>query len=62
MLLAQVQEEIGFDISKLVDEKDYLEVKFGDQRVRLFIVSGVKDDTVFAPQTKKEISVSLLCH
>uniref|UniRef100_A0A7N0UE00 Nudix hydrolase domain-containing protein n=1 Tax=Kalanchoe fedtschenkoi TaxID=63787 RepID=A0A7N0UE00_KALFE len=52
----EVLEETGFDISNLLDKNEYLEVKFGDQRVRLFIVSGVKDDTVFAPQTKKEIS------
>ncbi|CAM8964851.1 unnamed protein product [Rhodiola kirilowii] len=52
----EVLEETGFDVSNILDKNEYLEVKFGDQRVRLFIVSGVKDDTVFAPQTKKEIS------
>ena len=30
---------------------------FGQQRVRLYIVTGVNDDTAFAPLTKKEISV-----
>jgi mRNA-decapping enzyme subunit 2 len=30
---------------------------FGQQRVRLYIIAGVKDDTAFAPLTKKEISV-----
>ncbi|CAN6287680.1 unnamed protein product, partial [Urochloa humidicola] len=35
---------------------DCLEVSIGQQRVRLYIITGVKRDTVFAPQTKKEIS------
>ncbi|XP_026403156.1 mRNA-decapping enzyme subunit 2-like isoform X2 [Papaver somniferum] len=36
--------------------EEYIEVTIGEQRVRLYIIAGVKDDTVFAPQTKKEIS------
>lgn len=55
----QVLEEIGFDVSELLNEDEYIEMTFGQQRVRLYIVSGVKEDTSFAPQTKKEISV---CH
>lgn len=55
----QVLEETGFDVSKLLSKDDYIEMIFGQQRVRLYIVAGVKDDTPFAPQTKKEISV---CH
>ena len=53
----QVLEETGFDVSGLLNKDEYIEVIFGQQRVRLYIVSGVKDDTVFAPLTKKEISV-----
>lgn len=55
----QVLEETGFDVSKLLNKDEYLEVIFGQQRVRLYIIAGVKDDTAFAPLTKKEISV---CH
>lgn len=55
----QVLEETGFDVSELLNEDEYIEMIFGQQRVRLYIVSGVKEDTYFAPQTKKEISV---CH
>lgn len=53
----QVLEETGFDVSKFLNKDEYLEVIFGQQRVRLYIIAGVKDDTSFAPQTKKEISV-----
>ena len=53
----QVMEETGFDVSKLLNKDEYLEVIFGQQRVRLYIIAGVKDDTAFAPLTKKEISV-----
>ncbi|KAL9323929.1 hypothetical protein ACSQ67_008786 [Phaseolus vulgaris] len=49
-------EETGFDVSKLLKKDEYLEVIFGQQRVRLYIIAGVKDDTSFAPLTKKEIS------
>ena len=38
--------------------EDHIEVVIGQQRVRLYIITGVKEDTVFAPLTKKEISVS----
>ncbi|XP_042477076.1 mRNA-decapping enzyme subunit 2-like [Macadamia integrifolia] len=54
--IREVLEETGFDVSKLLKIDDYLEVTIGQQRVRLYIIAGVKDDTVFAPMTKKEIS------
>lgn len=58
----QVLEETGFDVSKLLHKDQFLEMTFGQQRVRLYIIAGVKEDTAFAPQTKKEISVSeILC-
>ncbi|KAG8072827.1 hypothetical protein GUJ93_ZPchr0006g44719 [Zizania palustris] len=52
----EVLEETGCDVSKLLKLEDYIEVSIGQQRVRLYIITGVKGDTVFAPQTKKEIS------
>nr|CAD1820846.1 unnamed protein product [Ananas comosus var. bracteatus] len=52
----EVLEETGFDVSKLLKMDDYIEVVIGQQRVRLYIITGVKDDTAFAPLTKKEIS------
>ncbi|KAL0403473.1 UNVERIFIED_CONTAM: decapping enzyme subunit [Sesamum radiatum] len=55
--IREVLEETGFDVSKLLNKDEYIEMIFGQQRVRLYIVAGVKDDTAFAPLTKKEISV-----
>ncbi|GAV73090.1 NUDIX domain-containing protein/DCP2 domain-containing protein [Cephalotus follicularis] len=54
--IREVLEETGFDISNLLDMDEHIEVIFGQQRVRLYIISSVKDDTAFAPLTKKEIS------
>ncbi|KVI09704.1 mRNA-decapping enzyme subunit 2-like isoform X1 [Cynara cardunculus var. scolymus] len=54
--IREVLEETGFDVSKLINKDEYIEMIFGPQRVRLYIVGGVKDDTEFAPRTKKEIS------
>lgn len=53
----QVLEETGFDVSNFLNKDDYIEEIFGQQRVRLYVIAGVKDDTAFAPLTKKEISV-----
>ncbi|KAM7265147.1 hypothetical protein ACFE04_002830 [Oxalis oulophora] len=52
----EVLEESGFDISNLLNKEEYIELMFGQQRVRLYIIPGVKDDTAFAPLTKNEIS------
>ncbi|KAG1361543.1 mRNA-decapping enzyme subunit 2 [Cocos nucifera] len=52
----RVLEETGFDVSNFLKMDDYIEVVIGQQRVRLYIITGVKEDTVFAPLTKKEIS------
>lgn len=54
--IREVLEETGFDVSNLLNKDEYIEMIFGQQRVRLYIITGVKDDTHFAPQTKKEIS------
>ncbi|CAE6099562.1 unnamed protein product [Arabidopsis arenosa] len=54
--IREVLEETGFDVSKLLKKEEYIEFVFRQQRVRLYIVAGVKEDTVFAPLTKKEIS------
>ncbi|XP_038992162.1 mRNA-decapping enzyme subunit 2-like [Hibiscus syriacus] len=54
--IREVLEETGFDVSALLNKDEYIEVIFGQQRVRLYVIAGVKDDTAFAPLTKKEIS------
>ncbi|KAL9230858.1 hypothetical protein vseg_006153 [Gypsophila vaccaria] len=54
--IREVLEETGFDVSELLNKDEFIEVIFGQQRVRLYIIAGVTDDTSFAPLTKKEIS------
>ncbi|KAL0669834.1 hypothetical protein Bca4012_032538 [Brassica carinata] len=55
--IREVLEETGCDVSKLLNKEEYIEITFeGKKRVRLYIVVGVRDDTAFAPLTKKEIS------
>ncbi|CAA0814118.1 mRNA-decapping enzyme subunit 2 [Striga hermonthica] len=54
--IREVLEETGFDVSNLLSKEDHIEMIFGQQRVRLYIIAGVNDETYFAPQTKKEIS------
>lgn len=51
-------EETGFDISSRITDEDYVELTKNDQRIRLYIIKGVPEDTVFETQTRKEISVS----
>ncbi|XP_066587223.1 m7GpppN-mRNA hydrolase isoform X2 [Prorops nasuta] len=51
----EVLEETGFDISNLINKDDYIESTINDQLVRLYIISGVKNDTKFQPLTRKEI-------
>ncbi|KAA0034722.1 hypothetical protein IC582_022720 [Cucumis melo] len=54
--IREVLEETGFDVTPFLIKEDFIEVMFGQQRVRLYIIAGVKNDTAFAPLTKKEIS------
>ncbi|KAI4385738.1 hypothetical protein MLD38_003733 [Melastoma candidum] len=54
--IREVLEETGFDVSNLLNKDEFIEMIFGQQRVRLYVIAGVKEDTSFAPQTKKEIS------
>jgi len=57
--IREVFEETGFDISKHgANDKDFVEMVLGEQRVKLFIVTGISEDTVFVPQTRKEISAT----
>ncbi|KAJ8687704.1 hypothetical protein QAD02_023498 [Eretmocerus hayati] len=51
----EVLEETGFDISNLIDKNDYIESQINDQTVRLYVISGVQEDTQFQPKTRKEI-------
>ncbi len=53
--IREVLEETGFDISSLCRPKEYVERTMRDQKVRLYIIHGVAESTVFQTQTRKEI-------
>ena len=52
----EVLEEIGYDMTDQVDSNVYVEQKWREQTIRLYIVAGVPEDFPFATRTKKEIS------
>lgn len=57
---SQVHEEIGYDITPLLNPDDFIEVTMNDQKMTLFIVCDVPRDAKFETLTRKEISVSPL--
>ena len=54
----QVEEEIGYQISNLINEQYIAEQNIRGQRVTLFMVPNVPEDYPFETHTRKEISVS----
>lgn len=58
-LTLKVYEEVGYDMSSLVKEENYVETVAREQRVKLYIVAGVPEDTIFETHTRKEISVCI---
>lgn len=62
--IREVYEETGFEIpSDKLNEEDVIEVTIREQKIRLYIVTNVPENTQFAPRTRKEISVrtSFIC-
>jgi len=51
----EVMEETGFDISSRLDPEEYLEQIINDQTVRLYLIQGVDETTVFQTNTRCEI-------
>uniref|UniRef100_A0A1B6I4Q5 m7GpppN-mRNA hydrolase n=1 Tax=Homalodisca liturata TaxID=320908 RepID=A0A1B6I4Q5_9HEMI len=51
----EVLEETGFDISSLINPNDFVESLVQEQLVRLYIISGIPQDTKFEPKTRNEI-------
>ncbi len=51
----EVYEETGFNVSPFLRPKEYVERTMRDQKVRLYIVHGIAEDTVFETKTRKEI-------
>lgn len=56
VIIDQVFEETGFDISKLIQPKDYIEITLCGQNIRLYIIADVPSNTNFITHTRKEIS------
>lgn len=56
----EVYEETGFDIRALVSEKLYLEANIRDTNVRMYLIVGVAESTVFEPKTRNEIKVNVI--
>lgn len=56
--IREVLEETGYDCSSLLpeDSKDFMDLTMREQRLRLYIVPGVKESTKFETLTRKEIS------
>ncbi|KAI8366954.1 Dcp2, box A domain-containing protein [Choanephora cucurbitarum] len=52
----EVLEETGYDVGPLLKKSDYIELTMREQRIRLYIIQGVPEDTQFVPRTRKEIS------
>lgn len=55
----QTLEETGFDVTPLLDRRDFIKNTLKEQQLTLYIVPDVPEDTVFETKTRKEISVSL---
>ncbi|CAD8052857.1 unnamed protein product [Paramecium primaurelia] len=55
----EVWEEVGYDISKKISDKDYLEFVCEDtgQAQRMYIISGVNEDHKFITSTRFEIGL-----
>lgn len=51
----EVFEETGFDISSLLDDKEFIEITWNEQVTRLYLIAGVDRSTVFRPRTRMEI-------
>jgi len=56
-LIFQVLEETGYNLIGKLKPEDVIELSIKEQRISLFIVSGVEEDFPFQTKTRKEISV-----
>jgi hypothetical protein len=61
-MILQVLEETGYNIGGQLDPQNVIEMTVREQRITLFIVSGVPEDFAFKTKTRKEISVSSCSH
>eukprot|EP01132_Coremiostelium_polycephalum_P005949 gene5949-7409_t len=54
--IREVLEETGFDSTPYLNERHYIELIIKEQKIKLYIIAGVPEDTYFSPRTRKEIS------
>jgi len=54
--IREVDEETSYDIRPLLKEEDSLELEIREQKIKMYIITGVPEDAKFAPKTRKEIS------
>ncbi|KAJ2720588.1 mRNA-decapping enzyme subunit 2 [Coemansia sp. Benny D115] len=52
----EVIEETGFDILPYLVEKQRIELTQADQKISLYIIAGIPEETSFVPTVRKEIS------
>ncbi|KAJ1943886.1 mRNA-decapping enzyme subunit 2 [Kickxella alabastrina] len=52
----EVIEETGFDILPFLVEKQRIELMQADQKISLYIITGIPEETEFLPMVRKEIS------
>jgi len=52
----EVLEETGFDSTPYLNENHYIESFIKEQKIKLYIIAGVPEETYFYPRTRKEIS------
>jgi mRNA-decapping enzyme subunit 2 len=53
--IREVYEETGYDITKLINPNEYIELVINLQYTRLYLVPDVPQKTVFEPKTRNEI-------
>jgi hypothetical protein len=52
-----VLEETGYNLAGKINPNDVIEMSIREQKISLFVVSGVREDFPFKTKTRKEISV-----
>lgn len=48
-------EEVGYDLTSLIDKKDFIEIELTGQINRLYLCRGVPLNTKFETKTRNEI-------
>ncbi|OEH76312.1 mRNA decapping protein [Cyclospora cayetanensis] len=51
----EVREEVGLDVSSLIEKQLFIRGRVGPQILKLFIIPGVREDVKLRPQKRKEI-------